>query len=208
MANVSALAAAERRDLADYLDTLTPDEWERPSLCGEWSVRDVAAHVSSYEMLSWPAVLALFARSGFSLNRSNQARLAEGRSLPAGELTARLRTYAVPRGITSMFGSAIALTDGVIHHQDIRRALGHPRRVPPDRLTAALNFTPMARVLPAPANLRGIRVVAADLDWSHGTGPEVRGPAEALLLALAGRPQALPELEGPGLPTLETRLRP
>lgn len=207
MADLSGLAADERRDLADYLDTLTAEEWERPSLCEGWSVRDVAGHITSYDMLSWPALLALFTRSGFSLSRSNQARLAECRRLPVAELTARLRTYAVPRGVTAMFGSGIALTDGVIHQQDIRRVLGHPRQVPAERLAAALAFLPRARVLPAPGNLRGIRVVATDLDWSHGAGPELRGPAESLLLALAGRPAALPDLEGPGLEVLRARLR-
>lgn len=207
MADLSDLAAAERRDLADYLDTLTAEEWERPSLCRGWSVRDVAGHITSYETLSWPALLALFAHSGFSLNRANQARLEEARRQPPGELTARLRRHAVPRGVTAMFGGAVALTDGVVHHQDIRRALGHPRRVPPERLAAALNFAPRARALPAPANLRGIRAVATDLDWSYGTGPEVRGPGEALLVALAGRPEALADLEGPGLATLRARLR-
>jgi uncharacterized protein (TIGR03083 family) len=106
-----------------------------------------------------------------------------------------------------MFGCAIALTDGVIHHQDIRRALGHPRTVPQERLVAALEFTPRARALPAPSNLRGLRVVATDVDWTHGSGPEVRGPGEALLVALAGRPQGLADLEGPALHTLATRLR-
>lgn len=206
MADISDLAAGERRDLASYLDTLTAQEWERPSLCRGWSVRDVAGHVTSYDMLSWPALLALFARSGFSLSRANRALLEESRRLGTGELTARLRAHAVPRGITTMFGCAVALTDGLIHHQDIRRALGHARHVPPERLAAALEFAPRARALPAPANLRGIRAVATDLGWSHGTGPEVRGPGEALLVALAGRPQALADLEGPGLGILEARL--
>ena len=207
MADIRGLAADERRDLADYLDTLSAPEWERPSLCGGWSVRDVAGHITSYDVLSWPALLALLARSGFSLSRGNQALLEESRRLGTAELTARLRDHAAPRGLTALFGGAIALTDGLIHHQDIRRALGHPRQVPPERLAAALEFAPRARALPAPANLRGIRAVATDLDWSHGTGPEVRGPAEALLVALAGRPQALADLEGPGLGILEARLR-
>ena len=33
MADLSRLAAAERRDLADYLETLTEQQWEQPSLC-------------------------------------------------------------------------------------------------------------------------------------------------------------------------------
>lgn len=63
MADLSDLAAAERLDLADYLDTLAADDWERPSLCAGWTVRDVAGHVPSYDELSWPALLTLFARS-------------------------------------------------------------------------------------------------------------------------------------------------
>lgn len=205
--DLSEMATEERRDLADFLDTLTDEEWEQPSLCPRWSVRDVVGHIPSYDALGWPAVLALFARSGFSLGRCNQVGIDQSRRLGTEELVARLRAHAVPRGITAMFGCAIALTDGVIHHQDIRRALGHPRTVPQERLLATLEFAPRARALPAPANVRGLRVVATDVNWTHGTGPEVRGPGEALLVALAGRPQGLADLEGPGLDSLAARLR-
>jgi uncharacterized protein (TIGR03083 family) len=200
------LAAAERRDLADYLDTLTDEQWGQPSLCPGWTVRDVAGHLPSYDELGWLAVLTLFARSGFSLARCNQVGVEHSRRLGTEQLVTRLRAQAVPRGITAMFGSAIALTDGLIHHQDIRRALGHPRTVPPGRLVAALSFLPHARALPAPANVRGLRLVATDIDWTHGIGPEVSGPGEALLVALAGRRQALADLRGPGLATLAERV--
>lgn len=206
MADLSDLATAERRDLADHLDTITAEEWEQPSLCPGWTVRDVVGHVPSYDELGWPAVLALFARSRFSLSRCNQVGVEHSRQLSTEQLLARLRTHAVPRGITAMFGSAIALTDGMIHHQDIRRALGHPRTVPEERLVAALKFVPRARALPAPGNVRGLRLVATDVDWTHGTGPEVNGPGESLLVALAGRQQGLADLSGPGLATLEQRV--
>lgn len=206
MEDLSDLATAERRDLADYLDTLTAEEWEQPSLCAGWTVRDVVGHLPSYDELGWPAVLALFARSRFSLDRCNQVLVEQSRRLTVEQLVARLRAHAVPRGITAMFGSAIALTDGVIHHQDIRRALGRPRAVPEERLVAALEFAPRARVLPAPANLRDLRLVATDVDWTHGVGPEVKGPGEALLVTLAGREQGLSDLSGPGLATLAERV--
>jgi hypothetical protein len=61
-------------------------------------------------------------------------------------------------------------------------------------------------VLPSKKNAAGIRAVATDLDWQHGDGPEIRGPGEALLLALAGRADALDELDGPGLAALEPRV--
>jgi uncharacterized protein (TIGR03083 family) len=206
VADLSDLATAERRDLADYLDTLTEDEWEQPSLCPGWAVRDVVGHLPSYDELGWPALLALFARSRFSLARCNQVGVEHSSRLSTEQLVSRLRTYAVPRGITTMFGSAIALTDALIHHQDIRRALGHPRAVPEERVVAALKFAPRARALPAPANVRNLRLVATDVDWAHGTGPEVNGPGEALLVALAGRQQALADLSGPGLATLTERV--
>lgn len=206
MKDVSDLATAERRDLADYLDTLIEEQWEQPSLCPGWAVRDVVGHLPSYDELGWPALLALFARSRFSLARCNQVGVEHSRRLSTEQLLARVRSHAVPRGVTTMFGSAIALTDGLIHHQDIRRALGHPRTVPAQRLVAALMFAPRARALPAPANVRDLRLIATDIDWTHGNGPEVNGPGEALLLALAGRHQALADLNGPGLPTLTERV--
>ena len=85
VADLSGLATEERRDLADYLDTLTADEWERPSLCPGWSVRDVVGHIASYDVLGWPALLALFARSGFSLSRCNQAGVARSEERRVGK---------------------------------------------------------------------------------------------------------------------------
>ncbi|MEU7814273.1 maleylpyruvate isomerase N-terminal domain-containing protein [Pseudonocardia sp. NPDC049154] len=41
-----AVIAGRRRELADLLAGLHEEEWERPSLCAEWRIRDVAAHVA------------------------------------------------------------------------------------------------------------------------------------------------------------------
>ena len=48
--------------------------------------------------------------------------------------------------------------------------------------------------------------LAPDVTWSHGEGPEVQGPGESILLALAGRPVVLDELTGDGLATLRSRV--
>lgn len=69
-------------------------------------------------------------------------------------------------------------------------------------MQAALRFAPRAPPIGAPKRLRGPRLPATDLDWSTGDGPTVEGPGEALLMAMAGRPATLPELSGPGTPTL------
>ncbi|MPZ63924.1 MAG: DinB family protein, partial [Propionibacteriales bacterium] len=41
------MALAERRRMADTLAGLTSVQWDRQSLCKNWSVRAVAAHVAS-----------------------------------------------------------------------------------------------------------------------------------------------------------------
>jgi hypothetical protein len=86
----------------------------------------------------------------------------------------------------------------MIHQQDIRRPLAIPRVIEPQRLRVALDFALTAPRILGAWRARGVRLVATDLDWSHGKGDEVRGTGEALLMAMAGRRAALDDLEGPG----------
>lgn len=195
----ASLAADERRDLADLLDTLADDEWATPSLCAGWSVRDVAAHVVSYEHLGWTGGIGRLARARFDNGRANAIGLAEAEHASPADLVRKLRDHARPRGLTAGFGGRIALTDSLIHHQDIRRPLGRPRTVPTDRLVVALDFAMRAPPLPSRKQARGLRLVATDIDWVTGDGPEVHGTGEALLLAVAGRSPAFDDLSGPGL---------
>jgi hypothetical protein len=48
--------------------------------------------------------------------------------------------------------------------------------------------------------------VATDVDWSHGAGAEVTGPATPLLLAMTGRRGALDALSGAGVATMAGRM--
>lgn len=206
MADLKVLAAAERADLADLLDTLTPEQWEAPSLCEGWTVREVVAHVISYEELGLLGIPLTMARAGFRPGQMNDVRRAAYRDYTPAQLIEILRTHLRPSGLTAMFGGAIGLTDCVIHHQDIRRPLGLPREVPPERLVEVLGFSLRAPVLPSKANLAGLKAIATDVDWTHGSGPEITGPGEAILLALAGRADALTDLDGPGLAMLSERV--
>lgn len=200
------LATDERRDLADFLDTLAPEQWETPSLCQGWSVRDVVAHLISYEELSLIGLLARRVK-GFGRGGSHEAGRAEYAERSPAELVVFLRAHLTPQGLAAWFGGAIGLTDGLIHHQDIRRALHRPRTVPTERLLPTLGFALRSPKLPSRKDTRGLCLVATDLDWSHGSGPEVTGTAEALLMVIAGRPAALPELDGPGAALLAGRVR-
>ncbi len=97
------------------------------------------------------------------------------------------------------------MTDNMIHQQDIRRPLGMPRRIPSERLRTALDFARYAPTIRGAWRARGVRLVADDLAWSHGRGPEVRGSGEALLMMMGGRRAALDDLSGPGQPKLAQR---
>ena len=112
-----------------------------------------------------------------------------------------------PRVLPSGFKGGIALTDGTIHHQDIRRALDLPRTIPDHRLVRVLTFSLGAPTLPSKGNAKGLRLIATDVDWTAGDGPVVTGPGEALLMAAAGRASALDALRGDGLSTLQERVR-
>ena len=200
-------ATDERRDLADFLDTLTADQWVQPSLCEGWTVRDVVAHVVSYEEIGYLGVAATAVRAGFRPGCLNRVRLNAYREREPEQLVALLRDHLTPSGLTAGAGGRIGLTDGLIHHQDIRRTLHEPREAPADRLAVVLPYSLRAPVLPSKGNAAGLHAIATDLDWQHGDGPEVHGPVEALLMALAGRADALDELDGPGAATLATRVK-
>jgi uncharacterized protein (TIGR03083 family) len=203
--DVMTLAMQERGDFADFLETLTLQQWEAPSLCDSWTVRDVVAHVISYEELGWAGIVKRFARGGFIPSKVNEIGMREYARSPQ-ELIDLLRAHQRPRGLTATRGGMIALVDGVIHQQDIRRPVHMPREIPHDRLRTALRLALTAPPIGAPKRARGLTLVATDLDWSRGSGPEVRGPGEALLMAIAGRGHAINELSGPGQALLAARI--
>ena len=206
-ATLMTMAHAERADLADFLATLTPQDWEAPSLCSKWTVKDVVAHVISYEELGALGLVKRFAKGWVVLaNQVNQVGVDEFAALSPQQLLDFLRNHLQPRGLTAGFGGMIALVDGTIHHQDIRRSLGRPRSVPADRLERVLGLVPGNPRLGAGRRIRGLRLRATDIDWAHGDGPEVTGPGEALLMAMSGRRAALADVSGPGLATLAKRL--
>jgi uncharacterized protein (TIGR03083 family) len=205
-ADTMQMARAEREEFAALLEGLTPQQWDSPTLCEQWRVRDVVAHVIGYDPLSRTQLMRRMAKGLVTRGGANAVGVADYAVKSPEELTALVRQYAVPHGLTSGFGGRIALTDGIIHQQDIRRPLGIPRTIPAESLRIALDFSTWAPRILGGLRVRGLRLVATDLDWTHSNGPEVRGSGEALLMAMAGRPAALRDLDGPGKTKLAQRL--
>ncbi|MDP5182067.1 maleylpyruvate isomerase family mycothiol-dependent enzyme [Blastococcus sp. BMG 814] len=200
------MARAEREDLRALLVDLTPQQWAAPSLCGGWSVRDVVAHVLSYEELGVGQLAGRFVSGRFTVDRTNAVGLREYGTRTPAELIQLLDDHLTPSGLTAGMGGAIALTDGMIHQQDIRRPLGLPRSIPAERLVPALRTALFAPTLLGVVRVRGLRLVATDIDWTFGRGPEISGPAEALLMTMAGRRGVVGELSGSGRERLARRL--
>jgi uncharacterized protein (TIGR03083 family) len=200
------MACQERQDFADLLEGLSAQQWENASLCAGWRVRDVVAHVLSYDELGGLALAWRFIKGGFLPNRINAIGVTEYVTRSPEQLTELMRDCIPPRGLTAGRGGMIALLDGMIHQQDIRRPLGILRTIPEWRLRTALNFALTALAVRGAKRCRGVRLVATDLDWSHGNGPEVQGPGEAVLMAMATRPDALNQLTGPGKTLLAQRI--
>lgn len=204
--SLMALARAEREDLRDLLVGLGPEQWRAPSLCAGWSVKDVVAHMLSYEELGARQLAERFLRGRLSVDRVNAIGLREYSTRTPPELIELLEAHLDPAGLTAGMGGAIALTDGLIHQQDIRRPLGLPRTIPAERLVPALRTALFGPTLLGVIRVRDVRLVAADIDWTFGRGPEVRGTGEAILMAVAGRPDAVADLAGPGQARLIARV--
>jgi len=199
----------ENADFSAFLHTLAEADWEQPSLCEGWRVRDVVGHILyGNELRLWTLPFRL-ARYGFSSDRSGKAysiARAEGRA--PGELLRAFDGRDPWAGTCRVFPPRLTLLDRLVHHQDIRRPLGRPRPVPEARLLAALDGTPrLGSVFGAKRRTRGLRLTATDVAWTWGDGPVVEGPGEALLLAMLGRPDPLDELTGDGHATFAARVR-
>src|SRR5207248_8120528 len=98
------------------------------------------------------------------------------------------------------------LGEAIVHAEDVRRALGVKHAYPTDDLTTVADFYKGSNlIIGAKKRIAGLTLRATDADWSTGTGPEVAGPAFSLMLVIAGRPAALDDLSGEGLPTLRVR---
>jgi uncharacterized protein (TIGR03083 family) len=198
---------AENADFSAYLHQLDPGDWDRPSLCAGWRVRDVVGHILDGNELTLWALPWRLARYGFSSDRSGKAySIARAESRAAGQLLEDFDRRDPWAGTCKVFPPRLVLLDRLVHHQDIRRALDHRREIPEERLVACLEASPsLGSVFRAKRRTRGLRLEATDVDWSWGAGPAVIGPGEALLMVMLGRHQALGELGGDGLGQLATR---
>ncbi len=79
---------AERAELVELLRSLTPAQWDSPSLCDGWSVRDVAGHLTIDSVPLYRYALAGVVHP--SADRLNEHYVVAARDAPVDRLVDRL----------------------------------------------------------------------------------------------------------------------
>jgi uncharacterized protein (TIGR03083 family) len=201
--------ADERRAIADLLEGLTPEQWQVRTLCSAWDVHGMAAHLTVQCTFTRWEVATTLAQARGNLGRFGLLMTERRMGRSPAELVGVLRDRAEVRRAPPLVGRLGPYTDTLIHHQDILIPLGMRDRRPAERWRPSLDFlvSARARIGFVPSRLPAVRLVATDLDWSHGDGPEVAAKAEVLGLALSHRPPLLDELSGPGAEALRAWAR-
>lgn len=199
-----ACIESERRRLAALLETLTPAQWEHPSLCDRWRVRDVAAHVAMTPAgapSTWSLVTGVLARRGDLWGYGHDVAVAWAQAHEAAEITRTLREEAASHRMPVVTNAANILLDVVVHSQDVAVPLGADHPVPAAAGEAALaRVWSMGWPFHARKRLAGVRLVATDADVEVGEGRVVEGTLGALLLLTTGRTAAArPLVTGPGV---------
>ncbi|MFD9042247.1 maleylpyruvate isomerase family mycothiol-dependent enzyme [Streptomyces bottropensis] len=180
----------ERTSLADLLESLSPEEWETHTRCGDWRVRDVAAHLTIAARFSYGQVVREMLRARGNWNRLIHDSAVREAALPVTEIVGNLRSIVGSRRLAPTTSPREPLLDLLVHGQDIALALGRTREMPPAAARDAADRVWTMRMPPRPWPLPKGRLVATDIEWTRGDGQEVRGPIAVLLLLLTGRPEA------------------
>ena len=198
----------QRSSLADLMETFSDTEWETPSLCEGWRVRDVAAHLTLSQMGILPATVAV-ARARGSFNRMVHDTAVRQAELPVADYPVLLRAMVGSRRKAPGVSDVEPLLDVLMHGQDMTVPLGRTREMPPEAAAAAAQRAwQLSWPFHVRKRLRGFSLAANDHPWSVGEGPCVEGRIGALLMLVTGRDVVLPELSGPGAEALRARLHP
>ena len=164
-------------------------DWELDSLCGQWTVRDVAAHVALQPRNTVGRLVIDLARSRGNIDAMiRDTAIKYGRVHSVEELVAGVRATVGSRVTPIGTGPVDQLTDILVHAQDVAIPLGIAHEMPTNAARLALERV-WVKSFPfhARKKLAGYRLRTADTAWEVGDGPLLTGPASALLLLATGR---------------------
>jgi len=173
--------------LADRLAAADAGKWDAPSLCENWQVRHVVAHVTMPVRLTPEEFGAEMAAAGGDFSALSNTIAERDASLPESEQLAALRSDTLHAWQPPGGGAAGALSHAVIHSLDITVALGWASVVPEAAVMAVLGHLTDNKGAVFGVDLTDVRLEAADADWSWGEGAIVRADAGSLISLVSGR---------------------
>ncbi len=191
---------AQRRAVADLCEGLTRSQQATPSLCDAWTVHGVLAHLVMPITVPLRRVVAEMVRAKGDFNRANVTltnRVAES-SWP--ELIELLRANADSHFTPPGLDWRAPLADSYLHALDMCVPLGLGAPGALEEWPTILDFLTSAKARRGfvGRELPSLALIATDVAWSSGAGPEVRAPASTLGLVLVRRRARLDELSGDG----------
>ncbi len=196
-ADLRAAVAAECCELADVLDGLTDAEWDTPTLCSGWRVREVAAHMTMPVRYSSARFIFELVKARGKFNRMADRCARHDASLPTADLVSALRSEVMHAWTPPGGGHEGALIHSVVHGLDMTVPLGVERTVPETRIRVVLEGLAAPKTMKFfGAELAGSELRADDIDWQLGAGTPVAGRAQDLALFLAGRTLPAGRLRG------------
>jgi len=205
MSDLPEIQQREMAALADDLSALEPGQWRSPTLCADWDVEEVVAHLGGAASTTRWAWIRSMVAARFNPDVHNRRRLEAFRGATPQETLERFRR--VGPIASPIKPSPAGLGEVIVHAEDIRRPLG--LRHDPDAaglLAVARFFATKDFAVKSKTLVQGLALQATDADFRAGAGPEVSGPLLSLVLVMAGRAAFLPDLSGDGVPELSRRL--
>ena len=191
MTDPQSWVAPTYEGLADLLAGAPVETWNAPSLCEQWLVRHVIAHVTMPVRLTPEQFGAEMAAAGGDFAVLSDTVATRDASLPVGDLLDQLRSPSLHTWQPPGGGAAGALSHAVIHSLDVTIALDRPAVAPPEAATAVLDQLTAANGTVFGIDLTGVRLDATDTGWSWGSGQLVSADSGSLVALLSGR--ALPD---------------
>ena len=192
----------ERAALASDLANLSDEQWQTGSLCGDWTVQQTLGHMTAAASTNPPKWMARFAGTGFRFDTLIGKDIATQTAGGPAQTLSRFRTIETSNGhppgpVDSWLGETF------VHAEDIRRPLGISHDYSVDAAVRLADFYTRSNLLiGSKKRVAGLTLRATDAEWSSGSGPEVAGPAMAIVMTMTGRTVALEELDGEGVETL------
>ena len=202
----NAAIIAERSSLYETLLTLSAADWNHASLCEGWRVRDVATHVEIEVTINLARLVGGLIANRGDFNRFMASYVPRRANRAPEEILAAWSGVATSAKILPTAKKVDIALDCFVHHHDICVPLGREVASDPERLRwMADGMVAAEKPIGSGPRVEGLRLIATDIDWHYGTGPEVQGPAAAMILAGCGRAALVDQLSGDGVAELLSR---